>query len=275
MRIPVANLHVPMPRLLPITMLVMAALLAVKSVALVRAAAPATTESATPDKSPAPMPAVAPVVPVTNDASAEPATAPAKPVDGRVADAKPADAKPSDAKHAEATAAAVPQPAAPPISDSERALLLDLRKRSDELNTRAAALDEREGVLSAAEARLTTRLAELAGLQKRLESLETERKTRDEANWAGLVKLYESMKPKDAATIFNDLDLPVLLPVVDRMNNRKAALVLAAMTPERARLVTVELAQLRARVNAVPPPMPAGAATGAATTSPGKTAGGG
>ncbi len=148
----------------------------------------------------------------------------------------------------------LPPPASPPISDGERALLLDLRQRSAELDAREAAVTQREAVLAAAETRLKARLAELAGLQQRLEALDAARRERDEANWRGLVKLYETMKPADAGAIFNDLDLPVLLPIVDRMKAAKAAAVLAAMQPERARLVTAELAQLRARNNAVPPP---------------------
>ena len=53
------------------------------------------------------------------------------------------------------------------------------------------------------------------------------------------------MKPRDAATIFNDLEMPVLLQVVDRMKDAKAALVLAAMQPDKARDLTAKLAQLR------------------------------
>jgi flagellar motility protein MotE (MotC chaperone) len=147
------------------------------------------------------------------------------------------------------------EPAAPPISDSERVLLLDLRGRRAELDAQAAALAVRQATLGAAEKRLAGRLDELNALQKRLEALEAERQAHDEANWRGLVKLYEAMKPRDAATIFNDLDLPVLLPVGDRMKEAKAAPVLAAMQPERARQVTAELAQLRTR--AVTPAGPA------------------
>lgn len=147
-----------------------------------------------------------------------------------------------------------PPPPEPPISAGERALLLDLRKRRAELDAREAALGQREAVLNAAEARLTARLGELDNLQKRLEALDAARRDRDEASWRGLVKLYESMKPRDAGAIFNDLDLPVLLPILDRMKEAKAAAILAAMQPERARLVTAELAQFRARANAVPPP---------------------
>ena len=68
------------------------------------------------------------------------------------------------------------------------------------------------------------------------------------------MKLYETMKPRDAATIFNDLDLTVLLQVLDRMKEAKSAMVLAAMQPERARQVTERLAQMRAKANTVQPP---------------------
>lgn len=59
------------------------------------------------------------------------------------------------------------------------------------------------------------------------------------------------MKPKDAATIFNDLTMPVLLQVMDRMKDAKAAAVMAAMKPDKARDVTAELVQMRTGRNAV------------------------
>ena len=70
-------------------------------------------------------------------------------------------------------------------------------------------------------------------------------KEREDTSWQGLVKLYEAMKPRDAATIFNDLEMPVLLQVVDRMKEAKAAPVLAAMQPDKARDLTAKLAQMR------------------------------
>ena len=39
--------------------------------------------------------------------------------------------------------------------------------------------------------------------------------------------------------------MPVLLQVLDRMKDAKAALVMAAMNPDKARDVTAELAQMR------------------------------
>ena len=164
------------------------------------------------------------------------------------------------------TVAAVPppprEPSGPPppptVSEGERRLLQDLRGRRLELDTRERTLTQREGVLDAAEQRLTARVTQLSTLQARLEQLDQVRRERDEANWTGLVKVYETMKPREAAAIFNDMDPPVLMNVLDRMKEAKAAGVLAAMQPDRARLATVQLAARRTRATAAPAPPDAG-----------------
>ena len=68
---------------------------------------------------------------------------------------------------------------------------------------------------------------------------------RQDANWGGLVKLYANMKPREAAKIWDDLETQVLLELLDRMNERKAAPILAAMQPDRAREITEKLAAMR------------------------------
>ncbi|MBS0559509.1 MAG: hypothetical protein JSR21_05590 [Proteobacteria bacterium] len=140
------------------------------------------------------------------------------------------------------------KPAAePPIGEAERKVLLELRQRREELDRRDAALATREAVLAAAEHKLDARIGELQALQTRLEALDAARRDREEAGWRGLVKTYEAMKPRDAAAIFNDLDMPVLLQVMDRMKESKAAPVLAAMQVDKARALTAQLAQMRAK----------------------------
>jgi flagellar motility protein MotE (MotC chaperone) len=198
-------------RLLPITIFALGSLLAVKSVELVSAAVPSL------DAAPA-------AVAGTNPGSASASQAPPEPAAQPSQDAGP-----------------------PPVTDAERGVLLGLRERRQELDARDAALTARESVLIAAEQKLTARVAELQALQKKLEALETARKEREDVSWQGLVKLYEAMKPRDAATIFNDLDMPVLLQVVDRMKEAKAAPVLAAMQPDKARDLTARIAQMRTR----------------------------
>ena len=146
----------------------------------------------------------------------------------------------------QAAAPTLPEETAPPpVTDSERAVLLELRQRREELDARDAALAARESVLTAAGQKIEARVAELQALQKKLEALDAARKEREDTSWKGLVKVYEAMKPRDAATIFNDLETPVLLQVVDRMKEAKAAPVLAAMQTDKARDLTAKLAQMR------------------------------
>ena len=150
-------------------------------------------------------------------------------------------------------ASGIPAAAAPPEASSaaEMALLADLRKRREAIDARATALDRRAELLAAAEIKLQNRLDELTRLQAHLEELEQRRRQRESANWNGLVKTYQDMKAGDAATIFNVLDIDVLLEVLDRMEERKAAPILAAMLPERARRATELLAKKRLDESAV------------------------
>ncbi|MBY0336623.1 MAG: hypothetical protein K2X11_08415, partial [Acetobacteraceae bacterium] len=121
-----------------------------------------------------------------------------------------------------------------------------LRARREAVEERERALAAREAVLAATERRLSQRVEELSEIQRRAEEAETEARNREDAHWRGLARLYEAMRPREAAAVFNELDMPVLVRIVDRMGERKAAPVLAAMTPERARLLTLELSRARA-----------------------------
>ncbi len=149
-------------------------------------------------------------------------------------------------------AAAPPAPPAAPVVPTpeevaERALLESLRARRLEIDQRGEAAAQRELLLSAAERRLNERLAELSALQARLAAEVRTRDEREEAGIRQLVRVYEVMRPRDAAAILDDLEMPILLQVLDRMREAKAAPVMAAMRPERARAATAELHRLRSR----------------------------
>ncbi len=126
-------------------------------------------------------------------------------------------------------------------------MLLELRDRRKELDARDASLTSRESMVAAAETKLSQRVAELQALQKQLESLDATHRQQEDTAWQGLVKVYETMKPRDAAAIFNDLGMHVLLSVVDRMKPAKAAAIMAAMVPDKARDLTVQLALSRTK----------------------------
>jgi flagellar motility protein MotE (MotC chaperone) len=142
-----------------------------------------------------------------------------------------------------------PAPLPDPVDQAERALLGRLRERRAEIEARETALAAREAVLAGAERRMTARLEEMAALQSRLEALDRGRGEREEAGWRGLVKTYETMRPRDAAAVFDDLEMPVLVQIVNRMREAKAAPVIGAMRPDRARSLTAELARLRSGDN--------------------------
>ncbi|HIP79527.1 MAG TPA: hypothetical protein EYH07_13835, partial [Kiloniellaceae bacterium] len=131
------------------------------------------------------------------------------------------------------------------LTDEELGLLQSLSQRREELEQRAREVDEREVLLKAAEQRIEQKIRELEGLQESIEALLVEHDEQTEAQMTSLVKIYESMKPKQAARIFEELDMEVLLEVVERMKERKSAPILAQMNPQRAKAVTLELAQRR------------------------------
>ena len=147
------------------------------------------------------------------------------------------------------TAQAPPSPAegdqGPHLTPSEIEVLQQLAQRREELARRADALDRREGLLKAAEHRLDQKLQGLKDLQATLERLIAEYKAQQDEQTQTLVKIYENMKPKDAARIFEELEMGTLLGVADRMKERKLAALLAEMNPARAKEVTEELARLR------------------------------
>ncbi len=168
-------------------------------------------------------------------------------------------------------AAAAPEgedPAASGPTASEADVMESLAQRREQLDAREREIDMREKVIAAAEKRVEERIAELKAIEQNIETMFGARDDQEEKQLASLVKTYEAMKPADAAEIFNKLDINVTLDVISRIKPAKAAPILAAMKPERAEQVTVELArryQLPKAAEAAPAP----AAPPAAPPAPG------
>ena len=131
------------------------------------------------------------------------------------------------------------------MTDEEIDLLQKLSARRREINRRYREVEAREALLVAVEIRIDQKISELEILRKKIEELMRQHGEQEEAQIRSLVKIYENMKPKDAARIFEELDMDVLLEVIDRMKERKIAPILAKLTPERAKIITIELAQRR------------------------------
>lgn len=130
-------------------------------------------------------------------------------------------------------------------TQSELDLLQNLAKRRDELDAREKELQLKSKVLEAAEARIDAKVKEMKELQTELAKVVATYNEHQDNEIKSLVKIYESMKPLDAAAIFNEMEMPILLEVIDKMSERKVAPILAGMDPRRARDVTQELAEMR------------------------------
>ncbi len=212
-------------RFLPLTIAVATVLLGLKLGVLWLSSGTAQAQQQPPAQTP---PAPAPA------AAATPAAAPAA--------AKPQE--PAAAKGAEAPAAADSQDVTN-LSGSEIAVLQQLAARRAEIEKRSSDLDRREAVLKAAEERINAKILELKKLQASVEQAIGTYDANETKRLENLVKIYETMKPAEAARIFEQMDLPTLVGLVERMNTRKVAPILAAMNPVRAKQVTTELTKRR------------------------------
>jgi len=123
--------------------------------------------------------------------------------------------------------------------NSRDALVNRLGERRDALEKRERDLKLREELLAAAEKRLKAQIKDIA---KQKEDDEGANGKSSKQSAKDLVIIYESMKPKDAAKIFNALSLNVLYSLATSMNPRKMSAVLAEMEVKAAERLTVEMA---------------------------------
>ena len=65
----------------------------------------------------------------------------------------------------------------------------------------------------------------------------------DAARFKGIITMYEGMKPKDAAKVFDRLEMSVLFEIASQIAPRKMSDILGLMTPEAAERLTVEMAR--------------------------------
>ncbi len=128
-------------------------------------------------------------------------------------------------------------------SDTQEALNHDLAKRRDDLDKQARELATRQALLAAAQHELDQKVNEMTNLRNEIQGMMGTLSDQEKARIQSLVKIYENMKPDDAARIFDTLDTDVLIEVMGQMKEAKSALILAAMTSDRAKTVTVMLAQ--------------------------------
>jgi flagellar motility protein MotE (MotC chaperone) len=130
-----------------------------------------------------------------------------------------------------------------PVSASERAILERLQARRQEIEARQREIDIRESLLKEAEKRIQTKVDQMKSFEAKAQAEKDQKADADNARFKGIVTMYEGMKPKDAAKVFDRLEMPVLIEIASQIAPRKMSDIMGQMQPDSAERLTVELAR--------------------------------
>jgi flagellar motility protein MotE (MotC chaperone) len=156
-------------------------------------------------------------------------------------------------------------------SAAQADVLTGLSRRRAELDSRETQIKLQADILAATEKRVDAKIAQLKTLQDKIASLLTNRDEAQAAQVTALVKTYSAMKPTDAARIFDVLPEAVLVPVAQAMKSDVLSLVLSKMSAEKAKDLTVKLANRLTLPEATDAPVPVQTASAAPVpTTPAK-----
>lgn len=230
-------------RLIPVTMLAAFLLLGLKVGETLRDSRNIVLSFSEEAHAQQPAPATAPAMPA---ATASPPASAAKPMPADTVPAKKDDVPKVNPPSTDASEDTPDEESAKhEFSQVEIDILQSLAKRRQELDDWAKQVQLKENMLIAIEGRIDEKTSNLEKMKKEVEDLLAKYNEQEDTKIRSLVKIYESMKPKDSARIFEELDMPVLLTVVDRMSERKVGAILAYMSPTKAKDVTIQLAEQR------------------------------
>lgn len=129
------------------------------------------------------------------------------------------------------------------LTNEELEILQSLAERRAELEQREHEIERRLTILAAAETRIEEKIERLEALRQKIEGATADSEAHHDERIASLSRIYAAMKPKEAAKIFESMEMAVLLDLLSQMRERKSAAILAKMDPNRAQAVTLQLAQ--------------------------------
>lgn len=152
------------------------------------------------------------------------------------------------APDAEAVVSAPPEGALCKTPEDLRAMLKAFASREDRLTAREAALRDRMRALQLADEEVSAKLAELKKAETALRETMALAETASENDLDRLTKVYESMKPKQAAALFEEMDPSFAAGFLGRMRPEAAANIMAGLSPGVARAFSVVLAGRNAKV---------------------------
>ena len=127
---------------------------------------------------------------------------------------------------------------APQQCEKPEEILMAINNERDLLNVQKATLDERRASVSLAEEKLKQETARLSGLKQDLEGLLMRIEQAKSDDLKRLVSIYSGMKPKEAASIMNTLDMEVTVMVLGQMKERDVAPIFAKLNIVRSQAIS-------------------------------------
>ena len=158
-----------------------------------------------------------------------------------MAKAKPNPVK-SDKGEAKGESAAKASSARKEFSEDEINHFEKINERKLELDAREAELSRLESELAAQKEALEKRLAELESTRRQISSVLQERVQADDKKVDSLVQVYSSMKPQQAAKIFETMDEDLAIEILGRMKKKPAAEILNLVKAEKAQVLSEKYA---------------------------------
>ena len=156
-------------------------------------------------------------------------------------DAGQAFAKAPDATETQERSAA-PEYAACETLDDYQPMLAAFRQREARITSQEVALQDRMQALKIANQEIERKLSELTAAEEALRDTIALADTAAESDLDRLTKVYENMKPKQAAALFEEMDPSFAAGFIGRMRPEAAAAVMAGLSPEAAHAYSVVLA---------------------------------
>lgn len=137
------------------------------------------------------------------------------------------------------------------LSPAELQVLQSLGSRRGQLDQRESDMSTQLALLAAAEAKLDAKLKALTGLKADIQGLMGQGDAKQQAELDRMVKVFEGMKPKDAAPRMVLLEDSVRLPIAAKMKERALSAILSQMAPTEAKRLTESLAHRYTSARAV------------------------
>lgn len=127
------------------------------------------------------------------------------------------------------------------FTQSEIMILQELAERRETLDLRSREIDKKAVQLKVAEGEIDKKLVQLREYESKLKKLINEYNEKEKEKITALVKMYSTMKPKDAARIFNTLDINIVVSLLREMKPSTSSSIVSQMNAEKAKAVTDEL----------------------------------